>query len=40
MLVWEGLFYTLGSVAAALALSAAFGPILSRIMERLRQAEA
>ena len=32
MLVWEGLFYALGS-SAALVLSAAFGPILSRAME-------
>ena len=33
MLVWEGLFYALGSGLAALVLSAAFGPVLSRIME-------
>ena len=33
MLVWEGLFYALGSAMAALVLSAAFGPVLSRIME-------
>ena len=33
MLVWEGMFYALGSVAAALALSALFGPFLSRTVE-------
>ena len=33
MLVWEGLFYALGSAAAALVLSVVFGPILSRSME-------
>ena len=33
MLVWEGLFYALGSALAALILSIVFGPILSRAME-------
>ena len=33
MLVWEGLFYALGSAAAALVLSVVFGPILSQTME-------
>ena len=32
MLVWEGLFYTLGSVTAALLLSLAFGPLFSQTM--------
>ena len=35
MLVWEGLFYALGSALTALVLSAAFGPIISRVMESM-----
>ena len=33
MLVWEGMFYALGSALAALLLSVVFGPVLSRMME-------
>jgi len=35
MLIWEGLYYTLGSVAMSLLLSVVTGPLLSDVLESM-----